>query len=79
MATKTRRASGDNQQSNEQFMLLQPPQKDAIKQKLLECLQTETLSQVRHKIGDAVAELARQYSDDGMWAQGWIIAYVRPI
>ena len=37
----------------------------AIRQKLLECLQSESLGVVRHKIGDAVAEVARQYSDDG--------------
>jgi len=48
-------------------MLLQSPQKVAIQQKLLECLQSESLLQVRHKIGDAVAEVARQYSDDGTW------------
>ena len=39
----------------------------AIRQKLLECLQSEQLPQVRHKIGDAVAEVARQYTDDGRW------------
>ena len=46
-------------------MLLQLPQKVAIRHKLLECLQSESLPLVRHKIGDAVAEVARQYSDDG--------------
>ena len=46
-------------------MLLQPPQKVAIRQKLLECLEGERLPDVRHKIGDAVAEIARQYSDNG--------------
>ena len=50
-------------------MLLQPQQKLAIRQKLLECLQGERLSDVRHKIGDAVAEIARQYSDNGRWTQ----------
>ena len=45
-------------------MLLQPAQKVAIRQKLLECLQSERLPIVRHKIGDAVAEVARQYSDN---------------
>ena len=49
-------------------MLLQPQQKIAIRQKLLECLQGERLPDVRHKIGDAVAEIARQYSDNGRLA-----------
>lgn len=75
MSTKTRRATGENQESKEQFMLLQPPQKDAIKQKLLGCLQTETLSQIRHKIGDALAEIARQYSDNGMWPHGYLVVH----
>lgn len=48
-------------------MLIQPPQRIAIRQKLLECFQNETLAQVRHKIGDGIAEVARQYSDDGRW------------
>ena len=69
MSTKTRRSAGEDPESKEQFMLLQPQQKLAIRQKLLECLQGERLSDVRHKIGDAVAEIARQYSDNGRWTQ----------
>lgn len=65
MATKTRKTPG-TEESKELFMLLQPPQKGVIRQKLLQCLQSENLPAVRHKIGDAVAEVARQYSDDGM-------------
>ena len=64
MSTKTRKPPG-TEESKELFMLLQAPQKVAIRQKLLECLQSENLPLVRHKIGDAVAEVARQYSDDG--------------
>ena len=64
MSTKTRKTPG-TEESKELFMLLQQPQKVAIRQKLLECLQSENLPFVRHKIGDAVAEVARQYSDDG--------------
>lgn len=64
MSTKTRKTPG-TEESKELFMLLQPPQKVAIRQKLLECLQSENLPMVRHKIGDAVAEVARQYADDG--------------
>ena len=64
MSTKTRKSPG-TEESKELFMLLQPPQKVAIRHKLLECLQSENLPLVRHKIGDAVAEVARQYADDG--------------
>ena len=64
MATKTRKLPG-SEESKELFLTLQQPQKIAIRQKLLECLQNETLPKVRHKIGDAVAEVARQYADDG--------------
>jgi importin-5 len=65
IATKTRKLPGSDE-SKELFLALQQPQKIAIRQKLLECLQTEELPRVRHKIGDAVAEIARQYSDEGM-------------
>lgn len=64
IATKTRKPPG-SEESKELFLTLQQPQKIAIRQKLLECLQNETLPPVRHKIGDAVAEVARQYADDG--------------
>ena len=66
MATKTKRGSGDEHESKEQFSLLQTDQKNVIRQKLLECLQNESLPHVRHKIGDAVAEIARQYAETGM-------------
>ena len=64
MSTKARKSPA-TEESKELFLLLQPPQKVAIRQKLLECLQSENLQMVRHKIGDAVAEVARQYSDAG--------------
>jgi hypothetical protein len=50
--------------TREIFQLLQPAQREAIRSKLLECLGSESLSQVRNKIGDAVAEVARQYTED---------------
>lgn len=65
MATKTRKSSG-SEESKELFLTLQQPQKVAIRQKLLECLRDEKMPLVRHKIGDAVAEIARQYVDDGV-------------
>lgn len=64
MSTKTRKTPGTDD-SKEIFLGLPQPQKDAIRQNLLECLQSEALPAVRHKIGDAVAEIARQYSDNG--------------
>ena len=47
-------------------MTLKEPQKVAIREKLLQCLENETVANVRNKIGDAVAEIARQYSDEGI-------------
>jgi hypothetical protein len=38
-----------------------------IRQKLLESLGTEHDRAVRNKIGDAVAEVARQYSETGIY------------
>ncbi|KAL8882256.1 MAG: hypothetical protein Q9198_000720 [Flavoplaca austrocitrina] len=67
IATKTRKVPG-SEESKDLFSTLQPPHKEAIRQKLLECLQNESLPHVRHKIGDAVAEIARQYSDE---EQSW--------
>ena len=65
LATKTRKMVGSDE-SKELFIALQDPQKVAIRERLLQCLQSENLPQVRHKIGDAVAEVARQYAENGM-------------
>lgn len=46
-------------------MSIADDQAGVIRQKLLETLGTETDRLVRNKIGDAVAELARQYSENG--------------
>ena len=57
-------------ESKELFLALPQQQKLAIRQKLLECLQSESLPLVRHKVGDAVAEIARQYSDNAeVWSE----------
>ena len=64
ISTKTRKYGND--ESKDLFWALQSQQKVAIRQKLLECLQMENLPQVRHKVDDAVAEIARQYADNGM-------------
>ena len=47
------------------FLTLNPAERDAIRAKLLHCLATENDASVRTKIGDAVAELARQHTDEG--------------
>jgi hypothetical protein len=47
------------------FLTLNPPEREAIRAKLLSCLANETDNSVRGKIGDAVAELARQHTDEG--------------
>ena len=64
MSSKSRKLAGGTQ-SKELFLTLQQGQKDVIRQKLLQGLQNESLPHVRNKIGDAVAEIARQYADDG--------------
>ena len=64
IATKTRKVAG-TEESKELFIALQDAQKVAIRERLLQCLQSEALPQVRHKVGDAVAEIARQYAENG--------------
>jgi len=48
------------------FLTLQAPERDAIRGKLLQCLANEADNSVRSKVGDAVAELARQHTDEGV-------------
>jgi importin-5 len=48
----------------ELFLSIPQEQAYAIRQKLLEALGAENTSTVRNKIGDAVAEVAREYSDN---------------
>lgn len=59
-----RNTKDSNGQTRELFITLQKPQRDAIRSKLLECLSNESVPTVRNKVGDAVAELARQYTDE---------------
>ncbi|KAJ5294758.1 hypothetical protein PENANT_c014G03055 [Penicillium antarcticum] len=64
IATKTRKdpASGD---AKEVFSSLPNEQRVAIREKLVACLTSESVTDVRKKIGDALAEVARQYTDNG--------------
>ncbi|KAI4109039.1 MAG: hypothetical protein L6R37_000757 [Teloschistes peruensis] len=69
IATKTRKVF-DSDESKDLFITLQHAQQEAVRQSLLEVLQNESLPHVRHKIGDAVAEVARQYCDQGqVWQE----------
>ncbi|KAJ5764077.1 Importin subunit beta-3 [Penicillium manginii] len=64
IATKTRKdpATGE---AKEVFLSLPNEQRVAIREKLITCLTTESVLDVRKKVGDAVAEVARQYTDNG--------------
>ena len=68
IATRNRKVS--NEHSQELFLSLPQTSKLAIRQRLLESLDKEPTPNIRHKIGDAVAEIARQYSDnDETWPE----------
>ena len=65
IAQKTRKVPGSSE-SRDLFLTLQEGQQIAIRTKLLECLAKESVGHVRNKIGDAIAEVARQYTDERM-------------
>ncbi|KAJ5625631.1 hypothetical protein N7510_001940 [Penicillium lagena] len=64
IATKTRKDPVTND-TKEVFSSLTNDQRVVIRQKLVDCLTKETVADVQRKIGDAVAEVARQYTDNG--------------
>ena len=64
IASKARKLPNDS--TVETFLSLETTQGYVIRQKLLEALGSETVNAVRNKIGDAVAEIAREYSDASM-------------
>ncbi|RKF55383.1 Importin subunit beta-3 [Golovinomyces cichoracearum] len=61
IASKSRKTQ--TQQTIELFISLPTEHGYVIRQKLLEALSSESSHPIRNKIGDAVAEIARQYSD----------------
>ena len=63
-ASKQRKVPPSND-SKELFWTLSGEAKGAIRSKLLEGLAREQVAPVRNKIGDAIAEIARQYVDSG--------------
>lgn len=64
IASKARKTP--NGETVEIFLSLAQDQGYAIRSKLLEALGAEQTNTVRNKIGDAVAEIAREYSDSSM-------------
>ncbi|KAF9731375.1 hypothetical protein PMIN06_010057 [Paraphaeosphaeria minitans] len=55
-----------NGQTADVFLTLNQPEREAIRARMLQCLGKEQDPSVRSKIGDAVAELARQHTDEGV-------------
>jgi importin-5 len=63
ISSKTRK--NEKGETVEMFVSLSPEQARAIRQKLLETLGSEADRTVRNKISDAVADVARQYAENG--------------
>ncbi|KAI9889153.1 MAG: hypothetical protein M1814_005744 [Vezdaea aestivalis] len=63
IASKTQKDPIKNE-TKELFLTLQSNHKTDIRAKLIECLTAETNKSVRKKTSDAIAEIARQYTDD---------------
>ncbi|KAA8566653.1 hypothetical protein EYC84_009191 [Monilinia fructicola] len=63
IASKSRKIDDNN--TIELFLAIPKQQAYVIRQKLIEALGLEKSNPVRNKIGDAVAEIAREYSDNG--------------
>ena len=56
----------DNEDATiELYRIISQQAKHTSRSKLLECLQQEQINSVRDKVGDAVAEVARQYTELG--------------
>lgn len=66
VASKPRKDTNTGE-NKELFLTLSNDAKVPIRTGLLQCLATEQISHVRNKVGDAVAEIARQYTDNGMF------------
>ena len=71
IASRNRKEENE-ESSQELFMSLGTGACEAIRTKLLEALGSESDVQVRHKIGDAVADIARQYTDEDITWPGML-------
>jgi hypothetical protein len=58
----------------ELFLSLPQEQAYVIRQKLLEALGAESTNSVRNKVGDAVAEIAREYSDGSAYSRRYLLS-----
>lgn len=68
MSSRTSKDSAG--QSRELFLTLQKPQRDAIRTLLLQGMAAPSVvaqPSLRNKVGDAVAEIARQYTDEQVY------------
>ncbi|EGO55605.1 hypothetical protein NEUTE1DRAFT_148083 [Neurospora tetrasperma FGSC 2508] len=65
---KTRKATPTSEAATDMFLSLDNSEAVAVRNKILEAILAETDRNVRNKIGDAVAEVARQYYDND---QNW--------
>lgn len=68
MSNKNKKIKTDDNEdvTVELYRTISQEAKNTCRSKLLECLQQEQNSSVRDKIGDAVAEVARQYAELGI-------------
>lgn len=64
VACKPRKVPNSND-NKELFLSLSNEAKVPIRTLLLQCLSNESVPHVRNKVGDAIAEVARQYADAG--------------
>jgi len=64
IATRSKK-DADGESTQDLFYSLEPAARNAIRAKMLEALVTEQDASARNKMGDAVAEIARQYAAEG--------------
>lgn len=68
IATRTTKDASGSGSSKELFLLLNHQTQTEIRTRLLDAYARESVKPVRHKIADAVAEIARQYTDESVLA-----------